>query len=309
MSWLFSQVLVEEYLGANCSDGEQSVQSNGKHIQQAYCLPDKMTEYSRLSRFGMMFKPLTENRGEELLMLYRAGFHAKTSLPQEKAQELTENGQECGKRWQGLLARYDHNMFLWKTVQCSLLGDWEQYSETFPRWGTMRNGELFQQPMWEQTTLENEYGLSEKVPNNLDFFHTPNTTGIDGGSNSRKALKKRMFPTPNTSDANGANMKLDKNGIPHDIQKGYLRGFVKQWPTPQSGDGKNAIVRHRTKSAQVMLGGQVALQNSHLIGGHLNPTWVEWLMGWLPGWTDLKPLEMDKCPYVQQLLGTSLKED
>ena len=309
MSWLFSQALVGEYLEDICSDGEQSVQSNGKHIQQAYCLPDKMTEYSRLSRFGMMFKPLTENRGEELLMSYRAGFHAKTFLPQEKAQELTENGQECGKRWQGLLARYDPNTHLLKTVQCSLFEDLNQSLQTWPEWGSMRNGECFQQPMWEQTTLENEFGLSQKIPNNIDFFHTPNTTGIDGGSNSRKALKKRMFPTPNTSDANGANMKLDKNGIPHDIQKGYLRGFVKQWPTPQSGDGKNAIVRHRTKSAQVMLGGQIALQDSHLIGGHLNPTWVELLMGWLPGWTDLKPLEMDKCPYVQQLLGTSLKED
>lgn len=29
-------------------------------------------------------------------------------------------------------------------------------------------------------------------------------------------------------------------------------------------------------------------------GGQLNPTWVEWLMGWPIGWTDLKPLETDK---------------
>jgi hypothetical protein len=25
-------------------------------------------------------------------------------------------------------------------------------------------------------------------------------------------------------------------------------------------------------------------------GGQLNPNWVEWLMGWPIGWTDLKPL-------------------
>jgi hypothetical protein len=29
-------------------------------------------------------------------------------------------------------------------------------------------------------------------------------------------------------------------------------------------------------------------------GGKLNPMWVEWLMGWPAGWTDLKPLETDK---------------
>ena len=79
MSWLYSQVLVEEYLGENFSDGEQSVPLNGSHTQQAYCAPDKMMGFSRLSRFGMMYKVLEESRGEELLTLYLADFHAKTS--------------------------------------------------------------------------------------------------------------------------------------------------------------------------------------------------------------------------------------
>ena len=30
------------------------------------------------------------------------------------------------------------------------------------------------------------------------------------------------------------------------------------------------------------------------VGGSLNPLWVEWLMGWPIGWTDLRPLGMDK---------------
>ena len=84
MSWLFSQALVEEYLGDTCSDGEQSVQLSGNPTQQAYCAPDKMTAFSRLSRFGMTYKPLTEDRGEELLMSYLAAFRAKTSPQQEK---------------------------------------------------------------------------------------------------------------------------------------------------------------------------------------------------------------------------------
>ena len=176
MSWLFSQALVGEYLGDICLDGEPSAQSNGKHIQQAYCSPDKMTEYSRLSRFGMMFKPLTENRGEELLMLYREGFHAKTSLPQEKEQALTENGQECGKRWQGLLARLDPNTLLWKTVQCSLLEDSEQSLEIWPNWGSMRNGECWEQTTPTYLTEENEYGC---------WLPTPVTSMWRGASSKR----------------------------------------------------------------------------------------------------------------------------
>jgi hypothetical protein len=41
------------------------------------------------------------------------------------------------------------------------------------------------------------------------------------------------------------------------------------------------------------------------VGGKLNPEWVEWLMGWPLGWTDLKPLEMDKSHCVQQQPGNS----
>lgn len=33
---------------------------------------------------------------------------------------------------------------------------------------------------------------------------------------------------------------------------------------------------------------------SEQVGGHLNPPWVEWLMGWPIGWTDLEPLGTDK---------------
>jgi hypothetical protein len=81
MSWLFSQALVEEFSEAICLDGEQSVQLSGNNTPQAYCAPDKMTGFFRLSRFGITYAPLTESRGEELLTLYREGFLAKTSQP------------------------------------------------------------------------------------------------------------------------------------------------------------------------------------------------------------------------------------
>jgi hypothetical protein len=141
MSWLFSRVLVEEYLGANCSDGEQSVQLNGNPIQQAYCAPDKMTGFSRLSRFGMTFKPLTVNRGEELLTLYLAGFHAKTLAQQDEGQELMESEAECGEKWLESFVKFDPDTHSWRTHQCSLLGDLELFSETWPQWGLMRDGE------------------------------------------------------------------------------------------------------------------------------------------------------------------------
>jgi len=78
MSWLYSQALVGGYLEANSLVGEQSAPLSGKPTQQAYCAPDKMTDFCLLFQFGMTFKPLMENLGQELLTLYLADFHAKT---------------------------------------------------------------------------------------------------------------------------------------------------------------------------------------------------------------------------------------
>ena len=86
MSWLFSRVLVEEYLGENSLDGERCALSSGNPTPQVFLPPDKTTRFWNLSRYGMTCKPLTEPRGEELLTLFRAGFHAKTLVQPEKEQ-------------------------------------------------------------------------------------------------------------------------------------------------------------------------------------------------------------------------------
>jgi len=164
MSWLYSQALVEEFSEANSSDGEQFVQSSGNPIQQAYLSQDKMTDFSRLSRFGMTFKPLTESLGEELLTLYLAGFHAKTLVQQGEEQELTESEAECGEKWRGSFTKYSPDSRLWKTHQCSLLGDSEQFSETWPAWGLMRDGECWEQQTLEQTIRGTESGSLQKWP-------------------------------------------------------------------------------------------------------------------------------------------------
>jgi DNA (cytosine-5)-methyltransferase 1 len=295
MSWLFSQALVEEYLGDTCLDGELSAPLSGNNTQQAYLSHGKTMGFSRLSRFGMIVKLLTDTRGQELLMLYLAAFPAKTFQPQAMGEELKVQNPQCGNTWQGSLARLDLDTLLWKTAQCSLLEDLELSLQTFPRWGLMQNGALYPQQTLVQTISVKESGLE---PNNETFFHTPNTTGMDGGSNSRKALKKRLeWPTPIANDA-----KKGQFCNPMTQQNG-LSGAVQRWPTPMSTEHKaNRQTRenHQNGLTQAVLATET--------GGQLNQTWVEWLMGWPLGWTDLKPLEMDKCLYVQQLHGSYLNE-
>jgi hypothetical protein len=74
------------------------------------------------------------------------------------------------------------------------------------------------------------------------------------------------------------------------------------WPTPTKQDGKNnaGLSQFNRNSlplntAVVVAGGaqtrQIATQQQR---GALNPDWVEWLMDWPIGATDLKPLGMDR---------------
>jgi hypothetical protein len=173
MSWLFSQALVEEYSEANSLDGAQSAQSSGSHTQQAYCAPDKMTAFSRLSRFGMTYKPLMESHGQALLMSYLAAFPAKTFPQRGGGEGLMAKDQECGEKWHGSFTKFSPDSSSWKTHQFSLLEGLEEFSETWPKWGLMRNGEC-----WVQQTLAHHI------------------KGTESGS-----LEIKKWPTPGASDA------------------------------------------------------------------------------------------------------------
>jgi hypothetical protein len=59
-----------------------------------------------------------------------------------------------------------------------------------------------------------------------------------------------------------------------------LRTDVKMWPTPTTQDAKNNGGPSQHNRNTKPLNAEV--------GGSLNPQWVEWLMGYPEGWTDLK---------------------
>jgi hypothetical protein len=108
----------------------------------------------------------------------------------------------------------------------------------------MQNGALYPLPTLVQTISVKEFGSE---PNNETFFHTPNTTGMDGGSNSRKALKKRMWLTPRVVevDETPENFRRRMNSKRANDRKdgfGSLTMQVKaleKLPTPQASDHRS----------------------------------------------------------------------
>jgi hypothetical protein len=280
MSWLFSQALVEEYLGDISLDGEQSAPLNGNLTQQAYCAPDKMMGFSKLSRYGMTYKPLTDDHGQKLLMSYLAGFHARTSQPLEKEQELTASDQECGKKWLASFVKYDHDMSLWKTHQCSLLGDLDEFLETWPQWGLMRDGECWEQQTLERLTKGTESGLLENK------WATPTTMDKLPPKSEQSLLREATVTRLGRSKP--ANLRDQVSNMVN-------------WPTPNSRDWKDGQTAGNRKSPGLGVMAHMGASN----GGQLNPMWVAWLMGWPLGWTNLKPLEMDKSHCAPQQHGES----
>lgn len=120
---------------------------------------------------------------------------------------------DYGSKWRELSVRYDLDSCSWKTHRCLWSEDLEPLSVTFPRWGMILDGVL-----WERITQE------------------PITSETGSG----------YWPTPTAHNAKEGNYPAERN---------------RKTPTLAS-----------------------------LVGGKLNPTFVEWLMGWPHDWTNLEPI-------------------
>jgi hypothetical protein len=291
MSWLFSQALVAEYSAANSSDGALSAPLNTTPTPQAFLSRDKTTD--AWSRFpsGLTCEPLTDDRGEELLKSFLAGFLVQTSVPPARAPESPESSQDCGPKWRALSVRFDRASSSWKTAHCLLSEDLPWSSVTLPKWGMMRAGEL-----WERTTLAlrtsgTGAGLwpTPNVPNGgRTLNHVKDWRGRTAYHNGKKVqvgleAAVKMWPTPTSDCAKSRKKKYAQGGT-------ALTAAVKMWPTPCANE--DAAGRPGSKM-QKMLGNHPDIRGD-LTGGTLNPDWTEWLMGWPIGLTASAPLATDK---------------
>jgi hypothetical protein len=89
-----------------------------------------------------------------------------------------------------------------------------------------------------------------------------------------------LWPTPNAGNW-GSSTGHNGERVP------FLGTAVKRWPTPKARDwkdGKSAGTFGRSSPDL----GKVVEQSA--ANGALNPTWVEWLMGFPLGWTDCEHL-------------------
>ena len=174
-----------------------------------------------------------------------------------------EKGLVFGLNIGELLTIYDHDSQSWKMSECLFTGDYGKYSEALPRSGIMLNGKISEQATWVHRT---------------------------GGKGSG------LLPTPRAQEIDDSNGDVcqESNSIRRKSGKRYgasLTTIIKhqaKWPTPRTrglcgGSGHKKMLMEKFGNEE----GKKIFN-----GGTLNPTWVDWLMGYPIEWTDLEASEM-----------------
>ena len=146
--------------------------------------------------------------------------------------------------------------------QVTLDGSLARFSETWPRAGMTRSGIAYRRVPLAPLTGETESG-SWPTPSSRDWKDTPGMaqTAFDTSGKFRNRIDQtaRMV---------------------YAVERG-------QWPTPTAGDSRNArnATAGRTNPSSAHHAGTTLSDLAFAVNGSLNPTWVEWLMGYPLGWT------------------------
>ena len=257
---------------------------------------------------------MSEQSGPEL----SAGDSPVRTFPTlESEPESTEREADSGASTRGSFAFFDHATSLWRTYQHSLAGGLVEFSETWPKSGMTRSGIAYPLLRSVPRIAATESGLpaprAERAGRTVRLYPgevtgTSHARQANGGHGDlEEEVARRMWPTPTASESTGAG---------HAGQGGLnLRTAVQKWPTPTARDwtptardwkdgsfcpnvpingllGRAVWPTPTTKANQgapSMRARGSACRNlsDATSGGALNPTWVEWLMGFPLGWTDL----------------------
>ena len=260
MSWLY---LPEQVAGCSPRStswaGERSATLRTDLTRSRCSRPESGMDSSMTPLSGATLERSTGDPGVDAWILSLRASRASRSVGQESGSSI-ETSAIAGPTRLASLTRYDRDTSSWRTYQLSVVLTDEmeatqpisgEFSATWPRAGMMRDGIVY-----PRRPL------------------VPLTRGIGCG----------LWPTPTTDAANERKTRYAQGGA-------SLSYAVKMWPTPTRGDSRGT--RTSAKAKRLYSAGPTLLESvwGDRPGGKLNPLWVEWLMGWPIGWTDLRPLE------------------
>lgn len=203
------------------------------------------------------------------LTLFAADSPARTYRSPALAPDWTAPDPGSGGSTPELFARYDPATSSWKTSQPCLVEDWGPCLRTWPRAGMTRNGIAYQRRPLAPLTDAIASGLWPATA--VKLWPTPCASEDNKSPEAHMAMKARMKGGPRHND--------------HQLEcHGQGQGL---WPTPTAvtNTGGLAMCKWGGSWSREKLRSMVTPAE---LNGALNPTWVEWLMGYPLEWTVLK---------------------
>ncbi|OPZ53216.1 MAG: hypothetical protein BWY91_02023 [bacterium ADurb.BinA028] len=315
MSWHFSRALVAEPSAVRSLDGAPSAPSSSTPTLAPSSRPGRTTDALIRSQFGttcgrsrsattLCAESSASFAASAIRSSFLAASRARTSVAPEKAQGSTVRDPASGLSSHESFARFDRATSSWRTPQCSLLAGLDEFSATWPQWGMMRGGACWAQSMPAHLIAGCESGYVPSWP-------TPTASSSENAVGSAKIIGNRVlrptgqhfaislapavkiWPTPRAIDGRSATSNTTDGCLQRRMETGFANlaeevQIVERriFPTPTVQDAKNNGAPSQMERNTKPLNAE--------IGGALNPTWVEWLMGWPLGWTDCAALATDK---------------
>lgn len=298
---------------AGYSAGGQSARLRLANTVAAFSCNGSETDTLTASPSGMTCELSTGDHGVDAWILSLADSPVRTSVPPARGPGSRGRKAGSGLSLEGSLARYDRSSRSWRTAQCLLLGGSEEFSATFPNWGSMRGGELFRLKtpsglveLRQSIKSAEESGFSGKLATPTANMGERGGRGdLLGAIRNYKYTKRRhrsqaeKLPTPGAAKANNdLTLQCSGDGRKKPNKLGWA--IATKLPTPH-GFSKDGGKSNGPSGNEL---GRSVNQSVEPGGGSLNPDWVEWLMGWPIGWTDLRPLETDRFRKWLELHGS-----
>ena len=220
--------------------------------------------------YGTTSKPLTDIPGKEQTSLLLDSPANHTVRPVKEPALVTT--EISGPTHSGSLARWSPDTSCWRTFQASMWAmldgqlTGEPWSDNFPNWGTMRNGELIPLPTPEPHTTDAGGGSWHiPTPTAADHFKGDLTSSQHSDDSMHSVTlpdfvnrwPDKMWNTPNTMDSLSAKSQdaLDheyRTARPGRSNPNNLRDQIaveegqRIWPTPMASD---AIGNRTSKGA------------------------------------------------------------
>jgi hypothetical protein len=259
--------------------------------------------------FTRILKPSRHTCFETKLTSLLAAIHVSPLVQQDSEKEQMIQGT-CGLTLGDTLNQLDLFSASLKTSRDISVLDSEKSLATWKALVTKQRGEYSQRVKLALLTREKE-STSWATPNTMDHLPqrseealvrqaTTQRKGRTKPANLREQVnptavaiyqEPTSWPTPTVQDGNKATKKMRDN---HQNNLTAVVFSQEAFPTPTTRDWKGgyneaSLTRADGKSRRfdALPNAAIGGVGTDIVPGHLNPEWVEWLMGVPTGWTEL----------------------